>query len=119
LVLSINLLLPGRLKGEHFLSEKGDDVGVFPLGTPLITGPAVLTTTLIVLDSFGLLATFVSLILNMLIVWVTFIFANKLMGFMGRGGIRAFSKVAYILLAAIAIMMVRKGIMGTFFLANS
>ncbi|MDP3142625.1 MAG: MarC family protein [Candidatus Omnitrophota bacterium] len=118
LVISINLLLPGKFKGESFLSSKEDDVGVFPLGTPLITGPAVLTTTLIVLDSFGLLATFVSLILNMLIVWVTFIFAHKLMSFMGKGGIRAFSKVAYILLAAIAIMMIRKGVSGMFFLLN-
>jgi len=118
LVLSINLLLPGKFKGEYFLTNKEDDVGVFPLGTPLITGPAVLTTTLIVLDSFGALATFVSLILNMLIVWTTFIYAEKLMRLMGRAGIRAFSKVAYILLAAIAIMMVRKGIMGIFFLKN-
>lgn len=119
LVLSINLLLPGKFKGEYFLSSKEGDIGVFPLGTPLITGPAVLTTTLIVLDSFGALATFVSLILNMLVVWVTFIFAERLMRLMGSAGIRAFSKVAYILLAAIAIMMIRKGIIGTFFLLNA
>jgi multiple antibiotic resistance protein len=115
LVLSINLLLPGKFKGENLLASKEDDIGVFPLGTPLITGPAVLTTTLIALDSFGLIPTFVSLVLNMLFVWFTFIYAGKLMKLMGKAGIRAFSKVAYILLAAIAIMMVRKGIMGIFF----
>src|SRR3989338_8836539 len=54
-ILSVRLLLPGTQK--IFLSDNhSKDVGVFPLGTPLITGPAVLTTTLIMLDSFGTLA---------------------------------------------------------------
>ena len=114
LVLSINLLLPGRIKGESFFCASEEDVGVFPLGTPLVTGPAVLTTTLILLDSFGLIATFVALILNMLFVWATFANANRIMALMGQAGIRAFSKVAYIFLAAIAIMMIRKGITGIF-----
>ncbi|MBU4184734.1 MAG: hypothetical protein KKC23_00760 [Proteobacteria bacterium] len=35
------------------------DIAVFPLGTPLITGPAVLTTTLMMLDAFGIGPTFV------------------------------------------------------------
>jgi multiple antibiotic resistance protein len=69
LVLSVNLLLPGKTK---FLDLKEKyDVGVFPLGTPLITGPAVLTTTLMMVDSFGIVPTFFSLILNMFIAWIT------------------------------------------------
>jgi multiple antibiotic resistance protein len=116
LVLSINLLLPGRIKGEHLLASAEEDVGVFPLGTPLVTGPAVLTTTLILLDSFGLIATFIALVLNMFFVWLVFVNAQRVMAIMGKAGLRAFSKVAYIFLAAIAIMMIRKGLMGTFHL---
>jgi len=112
-VISIRLLLPGASKG--ILSNGHDkDVGVFPLGTPLITGPAVLTTTLMMLDSFGIRPTFVSLVINMLIVWVTLVKANAIMKLMGAGGTRAFSKIMYILLAAIGVMMVRRGIMGFF-----
>ena len=88
------------------------DVAVFPLGTPLITGPAVLTTTLMMLDSFGITPTFVSLIMNMLIVWVTLIRADFIIKLMGASGARAFSKIMYILLAAIGVMMVRRGITG-------
>ncbi len=110
-VISMRLLLPGASK--VILSDGRDkDVGVFPLGTPLITGPAVLTTTLIMLDSFGIGPTFVSLVINMLIVWVTLAKANAIMKLMGAGGTRAFSKVMYILLAAIGVMMIRRGIMG-------
>ena len=112
-VISVRLLLPGATKG--LLSNGHDkDVGVFPLGTPLITGPAVLTTTLIMLDSFGIMPTFVSLVINMLIVWITLVRANAIMKFMGTGGTRAFSKIMYILLAAIGVMMVRRGIVGVF-----
>ena len=112
-VISMRLLLPGASK--VILSDGHDkDVGVFPLGTPLITGPAVLTTTLIMLDSFGIMPTFVSLVINMLIVWVTLAKANAIMKLMGAGGTRAFSKVMYILLAAIGVMMIRRGITGVF-----
>jgi multiple antibiotic resistance protein len=112
-VISVRLLLPGASKG--ILSNGHDkDVGVFPLGTPLITGPAVLTTTLMMLDSFGIIPTFVSLVINMLIVWITLAKANFIMKLMGAGGTRAFSKVMYILLAAIGVMMIRRGIGGIF-----
>ena len=110
-VISVKLLLPGSGK---FIAANGNekDVGVFPLGTPLITGPAVLTTTLIMLDNYGLAATSVSLILNMFIVWITLVKADFLMKIFGSGGTRAFSKIMYILLAAISVMLIRRGIMG-------
>jgi multiple antibiotic resistance protein len=112
-VIAVRLLLPGAVK--HMLTDGHDrDIGVFPLGTPLITGPAVLTTTLMMLDTFGISATFVSLAVNMFIVWLTLINADAIIKIMGQGGIRAISKLMYILLAAIGVMMVRKGIIGAF-----
>ena len=110
-VISVRLLLPGVQK-TVIGNGHDKDIGVFPLGTPLITGPAVLTTTLIMLDSFGPLPTFVSLVINMLISWVTLAKADLIMKLAGAGGTRAFSKIMYILLAAIAVMMVRRGIEG-------
>ena len=112
-IIAVRLLLPGSQK--TVLTGPGDkDLGVFPLGTPLITGPAVLTTTLMMLDSFGVVPTFVSLLVNMFIVWVTLVKADLFMKLMGAGGTRAFSKIMYILLAAIAVMMVRRGVTGMF-----
>ena len=112
-VIAVRLLLPGSYK--TMLADGHDkDIGVFPLGTPLITGPAVLTTTLMMLDSFGLVATFASLIINMVIVWVTLYRADLIISLVGTSGARAFSKIMYILLAAIAVMMVRRGISGAF-----
>jgi multiple antibiotic resistance protein len=112
-VIAARLLLPGAQKSILF-NGHDKDVGVFPLGTPLITGPAVLTTTLIMLDSFGLTVTFVSLVVNMLIAWITLAKADSIMRLLGSGGARAFAKIMYILLAAIGIMMIRRGITGVF-----
>ncbi len=113
LVIATRLLLPGSSK--IILTNGHDkDIGVFPLGTPLITGPAVLTTTLMMLDSFGVAATFVSLVLNMFIAWLTMARADAILRLIGASGTRAFSKIMYILLAAIAVMMVRQGIIGIF-----
>ncbi len=109
-VISTQLLLAGG-KTLHTASHS-KDVGVFPLGTPLITGPAVLTTTLMMLDSFPWYYTFVSLLANMLVVWITLAKADTIINGIGVNGTRAFSKIMYILLAAIGVMMVRKGILG-------
>lgn len=111
-VISVYLLLPGSSKGFLGSGAHTKDVGVFPLGTPLITGPAVLTTTLMMLDTYGLVPTFLSLAVNMLVVWLTLVRADAIMRVMGPNGTRAFSKIMYILLAAIGVMMVRKGILG-------
>jgi multiple antibiotic resistance protein len=113
-VISLRLLLPGTSKA--LLANGHDkDVGVFPLGTPLITGPAVLTTTLMMLDSHGIMPTFISLAVNMLIVWLTLVRADDIIRMMGASGTRAFSKIMYILLAAIGVMMIRRGLTGVIF----
>lgn len=107
LILSVHLLLPGEERRGHVTT----DVGVFPLGTPLITGPAVLTTVLVMREAYGIVPTTVSLILNMGITWLVLSKADTLIKLMGKGGARALSKVADIFLAAIAVMMIRLGLL--------
>jgi len=114
-VIAVRLLLPGVQKSV-LTSSHDKDMGVFPLGTPLITGPAVLTTTLMMMNSFGVLATLVAVVLNMFFVWITLVKADTIMKGIGPSGTRAFSKIMYILLAAIAVMMIRHGITGAFLL---
>ena len=106
LILSVNLLLPGDQSRKHQYT----DAGIFPMGTPLITGPAVLTTTLVMIDAYGLFPTFVSLVLNMLITWLVLRKSDSVTRIIGLNGMRAFSKVADILLTAIAVMMIRNGV---------
>ena len=90
-----------------------ETLGAVPIGTPLITGPAVLTTIIILLDSYGIALTVSSFVINLLIVWITFYYATAISNFLGKAGSKAFSKIASLLLAAIAVMMIRKGVLDT------
>ncbi|MFA5146899.1 MAG: MarC family protein [Candidatus Omnitrophota bacterium] len=88
-------------------------MGAVPIGTPLITGPAVLTTIIILLDTHGIFLTVSSFVVNLVLVWITFSYATAISDFLGKAGSKAFSKIASLLLAAIAVMMMRKGLVDT------
>lgn len=85
-------------------------MGVVPIGVPLIVGPAVLTTLLVLVDHYGILPTLMALILNLIIVYLSFINADAITKLFGRGGVAAISKIMAILLASIAVMMIRLGV---------
>lgn len=84
--------------------------GVVPIGVPLIVGPAVLTTLLVLVDHYGVVTTVFSLLLNLLIVWFSLSRGGALVKVLGEGGIIAVSKVMALLLASIAVMMIRLGL---------
>lgn len=88
----------------------GPELGVVPLGTPLIAGPAVLTTSMVLASQFGFIPTIVSILLNVLFAGLLFRMSFWLMKFLGEVGSKALSKVTSLLLAAIAVMLVRKGL---------
>jgi multiple antibiotic resistance protein len=90
-----------------------DEFGVVPLGMPLIAGPALLTALLILVDSVGLLFTVASLLVNLGLVAVALCNAERFARWMGRQGLRGVSKIVALLLAAIAISLIRRGWLAT------
>jgi multiple antibiotic resistance protein len=87
-----------------------EGLGAVPLGTPLIVGPAVLTTCLVIISQYGLLATLISVMVNILLAGMIFESSSVLMKVLGEAGSKALSKIMSLLLAAIAVMLTRKGI---------
>lgn len=87
-----------------------ESLGAVPLGVPLITGPAVLTTSILLLNEHGIVVTAAALIPNVLIAGIVFYFAEAINRGLGNAGAKTASKIASLLLAAIAVMMVRKGV---------
>jgi multiple antibiotic resistance protein len=85
-------------------------VGVVPIGIPLIIGPAVLTTLLIVVDTYGYLSAVIGLLANLFLVWLIFRNSDYIIRVMGEAGSKAIAKVAALFMAAIAIMMIRIGL---------
>ena len=86
------------------------DLGAVPLGTPLIAGPAVLATSLAIIQEYGLWATLISVVVNVALCGLLMGLSGALLRFLGRAGSRALSKITSLLLGAIAVMLIRKGI---------
>src|SRR6476646_6968226 len=59
-----------ELVSAHHERGGGDEFGVVPLGMPLIAGPALLTSLLILIDTVGLVYTLSSLLVNLALVAV-------------------------------------------------
>jgi multiple antibiotic resistance protein len=106
LVLSIKYILTGKVVE----AVRQEMIAVVPIGTPLVVGPATITTLLLLVGQFPLYIVLISFVLNLLIAWVLFLLGNQIVGFMGQGGVRAISNVFNLLLAAIAITMVIRGL---------
>jgi multiple antibiotic resistance protein len=88
-----------------------DTVGIVPIGTPLIIGPGALTTLLLLVDTTGYTWTMVSLVINVAIVWFCFFFSDTIIKVITKPGSIAIGKVFALFLAAIAVMLIRSGIL--------
>ena len=100
----------GIIDPEKKLGGQSVELAVVPLGTPLIAGPAVLTTCLIILEQFGLVSTLISVIINIILTGMIFYLSDFIIRIIGDAGTKVLSKLTSLLLAAIAVMMIRKGI---------
>ena len=108
--LAIKYLITGKMI-ETQDSSTSEMVGVVPLGTPLVVGPAVLTTLLLLIDQYFIAIVVASFILNLVIQWLLFRGADRIVDFLGNTGVSAISKIVMLLLAAIAVKMIRQGIL--------
>ncbi|MBE0479912.1 MAG: MarC family protein [Dehalococcoidia bacterium] len=106
LVLSIYYMVTGRMVE----ADTKEMVAVVPIGTPLLMGPATITTLLLLATQFPIYIVLISLILNLIIAWVIFRFGTYIAAILGRGGLTAVSKVFSLLLAAIAVSMIISGL---------
>jgi multiple antibiotic resistance protein len=106
LAISLNTLLGEKRVQEVDVSS----MGAVPIGIPLITGPAVLTTCILLANTHGKIVTSTAVILNIAIAGLIFGFAGPITNRLGRTGSKAVSKVASMLLAAVAVMLMRRGL---------
>jgi multiple antibiotic resistance protein len=106
LVFAVHDLLFARAERR----QTSPSMGVVPIGIPLLVGPAVLTGLLLSVSQYGLVETLAALVANLAIAFVVFTFGRWLIRLVGEGGAKGIGKVASLLLAAIAVMMIRSGV---------
>jgi len=108
LVISLSDLLTGEKKQRIVDPET---LGAVPLGVPIITGPAVLTTSVLLANVHGMSITALALLINIGIAGAIFWFAQPITRFLGNAGTMILSKIASLFLATIAVMLIRKGLL--------
>jgi multiple antibiotic resistance protein len=124
----LDLLSPGKPAVHGALKgEPAEAVGIVPLAVPLIVGPATMTTSLLLVNTYSksynehlgapygqivvMMLVSAALVLNLVILFVGMWFSNRLVAIVGRNTMAVINKIVMILIAAIAVSLIRRGIM--------
>jgi len=98
------------LEGWKGLAEQREGVGAVPMAIPLLAGPGAITTTIVSLRSSGLPITLASTLIVFAVAGIVFHFIEPLNQLLGRTGSLVTERVMAMLLAAIAVRYVLKGL---------
>jgi len=82
-----------------------------PVGTPLLTGPGAITTIIILVNEKGILVTVIAAFLTLFATWVILQNSSKLYKILGEHWTNVISRVMGLILAAIAVEFIVKGIL--------
>src|SRR6185436_13521682 len=99
----------------------GQDISVFPLAMPLLSGPGTIATILLLTSQAGgdmqkLIAIGVAIGIVFLVSFVVLYLGARLIGVVGEGGVHIATRVMGIVLAALAVQYVLNGITGYYHL---
>jgi multiple antibiotic resistance protein len=113
LLIALDLLM-GR--GDDPTSHEGVNVAIVPLGTPLMAGPGAIVATMIAVqrqpDLGGYLTVAAALVVVMVLVWIFLRFAGLIRKVLRESGTVLASRIAGLLLSAIAVQMIADGVFG-------
>lgn len=107
--IAIEIMLRGRVNVEH-----KEDMGVVPLGCPLLVGPGAITTSLVLLGLYGYKVVLSAIVACFVLIWIILYNAELIHNILGKNGSLILAKIAAILIAAIAVQFVREGVMALF-----
>lgn len=106
-----------RSKATDEEREEGalkEDIAIFPLGIPLLSGPGSMISVFILMeraqDGFEQALIFVAIAATMLVSFVVLTQASRLARLLGATGINVMSRIMGLVLAAIAVQFVLNGL---------
>lgn len=96
----------------------GEDIegrpGVVPLAVPLLVGPGAITTTIVLIGTYGLWITFTAVSITFILSLIIFRYVGFFYQFLGKTGSDVIAKIMGMLLAAIAVQFMRQGVQEIF-----
>lgn len=113
LLIALELLMG---KADDPVSHDGVNVAIVPLGTPLMAGPGAIVATMLAVHQApylaGYLTVALALITVMALVWVFLRYAGLIRALLRESGTVLASRIAGLLLSAIAVQMIADGVFG-------
>ena len=106
LLLAIEILVRNEW-AEKFASA--EDVGVVPVAFPLLVGPGAITTTIVMLQSFGVIIALLLISIVMSVTWIVLRLVDRIHSLLGRTGSAVVARVMAVFMAAIAIQFMLTG----------
>ena len=82
------------------------------IATPLLTGPGVVTSIIVLSRDNGILTTLIALLLALFVCWVLFIYSISIRKAAGEQKIEIISRVVGLLLVALGVSFVKQGLIG-------
>ncbi|MFV0451768.1 MAG: MarC family protein [Propioniciclava sp.] len=98
--------------------EANTDVAIVPLGIPLLAGPGSIVAMMLAVDTageqgvWGYASVAASLVGVIVLVWLFLRYAQAIRGVLGDSGTVLLTRIAGMLLAAIAVQMLADGVTG-------
>lgn len=90
--------------------ESPDDISVVPLATPLIAGPGMIATAVVLAKEYGYVVTLACLAANLILELLLFRRAGFILRLLGREGTLIFAKIMGLILITIGIEFIRSAI---------
>jgi multiple antibiotic resistance protein len=104
--------LLGRVEAMKIRSEQ---LAVVPLATPLLAGPGSISLVIYLMEvGYGPGPTLMSIVTNVAVAWVILTYCDVFFKVLGKNGSLVVARIMALILAAIAIAMIREGVEGVF-----
>ena len=119
-IIALEMLFNKRQeRKEQIANEVKDKVSIFPLAIPILSGPAAITSIIVIMSDIGdnivyQLVSIASLVSVMLITLVLFMIISKSGDFINKKFVNVFSRVIAIILAALSVQYIIDGLLEIF-----
>lgn len=119
-IISLEMLFNKRQqRKETIVSDANDKVSIFPLAIPILSGPAAITSVIVIVSDIGdnlfnQLINMLALVSVMVLTLIIFLLISKSGDFINKKIINVFSRVIAIILAGLSIQYIMDGILELF-----
>ncbi len=117
-------MMHAKISGESITEEEisqsleREDIWVFPIGLPLLTGPGAISTVIVLMGSTEniqqKIIILVSIVLTFVLCLYIFLFSRRIHKLIGYNGMLVFTRLMGLLLAALAVSLTSTGITNMF-----